>query len=387
MNRYKLLNIAKTYFKSVFYSILPKRTVPLWTHLWVTRRCNLRCKYCYVSHEKYPEMNTIELKKAIKHIKEKLHCSFIALMGGEPTIRKDLPEIIQYMTDLNITSFLTTNGTLLDERKIFQLCESDVDFIELSLDGMSPSPISEKTGQNLMNILEILIKYTKTYDVGLSINMVITKQNYKELYELIRLVSGEPISITTGLYIPDLQDEKNILDDPFAFISSEDLINLDGFVNRIINLKNKGAFLAMDDSYYKKWVPFMRELLKRPPQKPKKLWKCKAGKNFLEIDCDGRIRYCSYLNQLVDEDLTIIDLDLSYYHQLGSRFKNMLKRCNNRCLSNCFYQVSLIKNHPFKFADEFVFKHAMPFVYELFDREKTSEKMALKNEWRKKFNY
>jgi len=385
MNRYKLINIAKTYLKSVFYSLLPNRNVPLWAHLWVTHRCNLRCEYCYVSREKYPEMNTIELKKAIKHIKEKLHCSFIALMGGEPTLRQDLPEIIKYMTELNITSFLTTNGTLLTEEKIFLLCEADIDFLELSLDGMKESPISQKTGDKLMEILDILIDYTKNYDVGLSINMVITKRNYKELYDLIRLVSGEPISITTGLYIPDILSKDNIGSDPFAFSTHEDLKNLENFTNNIIKLKEKGAFLAMDETYYQKWVPFIKEMLKKPNQIPEILWNCKAGKNFIEIDCDGRIRYCSYLNELIDENLTIFDLDLSYYKKLESKFQKMLNYCNRRCLSNCFYQVSLIKNHPTRFANDFAFKHAMPFIDELFDKKRTIEKNLLKKKWRKEF--
>jgi len=385
MNRYKLINIAKTYLKSIFYSILPKKNVPLWTHLWVTRRCNLRCEYCYVSHEKYPEMNTEQLKKAIFHTKKNLHCSFIALMGGEPTIRKDLSEIIQYMTDLNVTSFLTTNGTLLNEKKIFQLCEADLDFLELSLDGVKDSPISQKTSKNLMQTIETLINYTKIYDVGLSINMVITKQNYQELYDLIRLISGEPISITTGLYIPEVKSKKKIEEDQFAFVTEKDLKKLENFTNKIIKLKKKGAFLAMDESYYEKWVPFMKELLKHPGR-PKPLWKCKAGKNFLEIDCDGRVRYCSYLNELVDRNLTIFDLDLTYYNKMRSRFRKKLEYCNRRCLSNCFYQVSLIKNHPSKFAKEIVFKHAMPFIDELFDQKRTAEKNDLKKQLNEKFN-
>lgn len=384
MNRYKLINIAKTYLKSVFYSLLPNKNVPLWTHLWVTRRCNLRCEYCYVSHEKYPEMNTKQLKKAIFHIKKKLHCSFIALMGGEPTIRKDLVDIIQYMTDLNVTSFLTTNGTLLDEKKIFHLCKADLDFLELSLDGMKASPISQKTGENLMQVIETLINYTKIYDIGFSINIVITKQNYKELYDLIRLFSGEPISITTGLYIPDIKSKKNIEKDQFAFTTEEDLKELEIFTKKIIRLKKKGAFLAMDNSYYEKWVPFMKQIIKYP-NRPKQLWKCRAGKNFLEIDCDGRVRYCSYLNELIDTNLTIFDLDLSYYDKMGPRFRKMLEYCNRRCLSNCFYQVSLIKNHPSKFAKEFVFKHAMPFIDELFDRERVAEKDAIKLRLQKRF--
>ena len=83
--------------------------------------------------------------------------------------------------------------------------------------------------------------------------------------------------------------------------------------------------------------------------------------------------------------MTIFDLDLSYYKKLESKFQKMLNYCNRRCLSNCFYQVSLIKNHPIRFANDVAFKHAMPFIDELFDKKRTIEKNLLKKKWRKEF--
>ncbi len=57
----------------------------------------------------------------------------------------------------------------------------------------------------------------------------------------------------------------------------------------------------------------------------KPLWYCKTGKDFLEIDCDGRIRFCSYLNDLVHPNLTIFDLKKDYYQNLRYYFEKRLK--------------------------------------------------------------
>jgi hypothetical protein len=112
------------------------------------------------------------------------------------------------------------------------------------------------------------------------------------------------------------------------------LQKLDELSKKIIRLKKKGAFLIMNNSYYKKWVPFMKNLIilnnnlrtnETLTSQIKPLWYCKTGKDFLEIDCDGRIRFCSYLNDLVHPNLTIFDLKKDYYQNLRYYFEKRLK--------------------------------------------------------------
>jgi len=382
--------MAKAYFKSFAYPFFNKGNVPIWTHLWVTRKCNLNCDYCYVHDENYPEMNTVEMKRAIKHIKDILGCRIIAIMGGEPLIRRDLPELISYMTDNNIYSFLTTNGTLLNEKMLYKLGEAELDFLEISIDGVRESNVSKKCGKNVISNLKTAIDIAANiYDIGLSINMIITKQNYIEFDKIIRLISGKRISLTIGLYIPDITSIKNLRDDTLLFTTSEDLIILNNLANKIIKLKKKGFFIALDDSYYKKWVSFMENLIKIRNNKNSiiNLWKCQSGLNFLEVDCDGRIRYCSYLNKLIDPTLTIFDLDNGYYKKLQPKIQNMLNYCNYRCFANCFYQVSRIRKHPFKFVRDFGFNHFSHFINEWYDIELRQRKEQAKINLRQKYQY
>lgn len=378
MNKQKVYNLGKTFSKNIVYPLLYRKNVPLWVHLWVTKRCNLRCKYCYVANTKNDchELNTEDMKRAVFHVKHELDCSMIALMGGEPLLRKDLPDLVQYMSDLDIYSYLTTNGTLLNDNLIHKLCESELNLLEVSLDGIKPNDISKKTGDRLMPVIDKLIDFSNTYDTEISVNMVITKQNYNELDELLRKLAGKRVSITTGLYIPDISSRKNICDDPLAFSTPEDLDKLEKLSNKLIRLKKMGAFLIMSDSYYEKWVPFMKNIIqlnklsllsKNNSYKMKPLWTCKAGKDFIEIDCDGRIRFCSYLNDLIHPDLTIFDLKKDYYQKLRYYYEKRLETCNPLCLANCFYQVAEIKKHTLKFVKEAGFRHMMHHLEGTFD--------------------
>ena len=333
----------------------------MWCHLWLTRKCNLTCQYCYVYNNNFPELDTEGMKRAIDHIKNVLECNLVALMGGEPTIRRDLPEIIQYMTDLNMSSYMTTNGFLLTDKKIYDICEAGLDVLELSFDGMQETSVSQKAGRKRVDTLERLIEFRSVYDLELSVNMVVTKQNLSEIDEIIRLLAGKRISLTMGLYIPDPFLRGDPRNDPLAFTTPEDLQVLNKVVDKIIRVKKRGAFIAQGPSYFKKWVPFMQQLV--TPEKrrhPVVMWKCDPGPNFLEIDCDGRIRFCSYINANVDQKLTLFDLDRSYYKILKPKLQKMLRTCNARCLANCFYEVAQIRRHPFRFATDTMVRHMAP---------------------------
>lgn len=361
MNPRKAKNVAKTYIKSLVYPYIGMGTVPIWVHLWVTRRCNLACKYCYVYQNDYPELDTAGMMRAIDHAKDVLGCTFVALMGGEPTIRKDVPAIVAHMTARDVFSFMSTNGFLLSDRKIYELCEAGIDVIELSLDGMNETPVSRKAGSKLVDTLERLVGFQDVYNTELSVNMVITKQNYTEFDDIVRLVAGKRISLTTGLYMPDPLARGDVRDDPLAFTSPEDLIALQGLVDKILRLKKRGAFIAHDKGYYEKWVPFMRQLAASGNHaNHATMWTCRPGRDFLEVDCDGRIRYCSYLTPLADRSLTIFDLDRHYYKRLKAKMERMAAACNARCLANCFYEVTDIKHHPFRFATTTMVKQVGP---------------------------
>ena len=302
-----MLNVAGSWLKNNVNFLTPNKSVPLWAHLWVTRRCNLRCKYCYVYDDNYPELSTNDMKRAIRHIKNELECNLIAIMGGEPLVRRDIVELVAYMSAENIFSFMTTNGLLLKDKMIYNLMEADLNFLEISLDSMGENNVSKKTGVKLMPIIERVDEFSKIYNTEISINMVLTKQNYRDVDHVIRFLAGKNISLTIGLYIPDPTDPEGLMSDPLAFTSKADLALLREIEKHILRLKRMGAFIAMDSSYFRQWESFMRQLVQNSvSSKPiKPLWRCKPGLDFIEIDADGRIRYCSYLNSHVSPKLTI----------------------------------------------------------------------------------
>ena len=94
--------------------------------------CNQKCLHCYASGEKLSsvsELNTIEWKRIIDILKE-AKVPQLTFTGGEPTIRKDLVELIEY-SKWFITR-LNTNGILLSEELCEKLYAASLDSVQIT---------------------------------------------------------------------------------------------------------------------------------------------------------------------------------------------------------------------------------------------------------------
>ena len=106
------------YTKFSYNNRYGKALIPLRYFLELTYRCNLSCPYCYVGEERNKkELTTDEWKKVIDKCR-KNYIPQLTFTGGEPTIRKDLIELIDY-SKWFITR-LNTNGVLLTK----ELCKN-----------------------------------------------------------------------------------------------------------------------------------------------------------------------------------------------------------------------------------------------------------------------
>ncbi len=112
-----------------------KRPVVVWN---MTRRCNLKCIHCYSNSRNIPyrdEMTTEEGKALITDLAA-FGSPVILFSGGEPLIRKDLPELAQYAVDRGMRAVISTNGTLLTPERIRVFREIGLSYIGVSLDGL-----------------------------------------------------------------------------------------------------------------------------------------------------------------------------------------------------------------------------------------------------------
>lgn len=153
-----------------------------------TRKCNLRCLYCYSSAgaPAENELSMDELKNVVDQAKEMGAKKIILLGGGEPLLYDGLEEIIKYINSIGLQQIIFTNGTLID-RKIAQvLLHNNVSVIikHNSLDPAVQDMLSGVSGtyEKIKQGLKLLIEagYPES-DLTLGIQTVVCSQNIDEL--------------------------------------------------------------------------------------------------------------------------------------------------------------------------------------------------------------
>lgn len=168
-------------------------TVPQSASVPLTADCNSRCQYCppeRTAQENNPSL--VDLRELF-HQLHRLGVKNISLTGGEPTLRKDLEDIIRAAVQHELNPTLLTNGTLLSEKRLVSLIEAGIQGIVMSLDSLSPNTYKEIRGVPLklaLNGIEALTLCKRNYPrVFTCITSVITNKNILDLPSIASYLS------------------------------------------------------------------------------------------------------------------------------------------------------------------------------------------------------
>lgn len=106
-----------------------------------TNSCNLRCKHCYHNYETAPteRMSDSEVYSMLQDLKNTAkRWDFVPafnISGGEPLLRENLFDILDYSNELGIKNRILTNGTLIDDSLAKELSKRNLSGIQVSIDG------------------------------------------------------------------------------------------------------------------------------------------------------------------------------------------------------------------------------------------------------------
>ncbi|MCW3982408.1 MAG: radical SAM protein [Candidatus Bathyarchaeota archaeon] len=116
-----------------------KYSAPLRMDVALTFRCQNDCIHCYAGGpHQTPELTTTQWKTAIDKLSD-VGVFILTFTGGEPTLRDDLPELLQYAQNKGIVTGLITNGRRLkDKEYVAELERSGLDFAQITLESHKP---------------------------------------------------------------------------------------------------------------------------------------------------------------------------------------------------------------------------------------------------------
>ncbi|ULO23658.1 pyrroloquinoline quinone biosynthesis protein PqqE [Methylocystis sp. SB2] len=154
----------------------------------LTHRCPLQCPHC--SNPLELERSNTELtadewgetfRQAASIGALQLHLS-----GGEPTVRRDLEEILAQAVDAGLYTNLVTSAVLLTRERLQRLAEIGLDHVQVSIQDVVPESADRISGyQGGVAKKRDVARWTREFGMGLTINAPMHRQNIAHLPQII----------------------------------------------------------------------------------------------------------------------------------------------------------------------------------------------------------
>lgn len=292
----------------VHLPVFPLSHQPTEASLYLTPACNLSCSYCYIvpflnsaaKHKKPTTLTTSQWQKIIKD----LHANgvrYLKFIGGEPFLRSDLGELIQFADDCSFPGIeIATNAaySILSKNTKALDIYSDVNAKTLFSTSLDSTRISYHDGiRGGYDDVCRGIKFLIDYGFAVSVATVLTKQNHQDAEDLLALAIDLGVKVYQfGTLVPMFPEQREmvILDKPTILQVCERIVELQrkfGDQITIVNRMVPGANLK--PSLYAQYqeVPLFSE---------SSLCGCPAGTREVYVLPDGRLIACPMFMQQAD---------------------------------------------------------------------------------------
>ena len=269
------------YYLKMAYSPEAKaqeRFVPLVTSYNVTRECNMKCSHCYINatEKKLPdELTTEEAKSVIDQIHQ-VSSPLLILSGGEPLLRQDIFELIEYGSKKVLKMGLSSNGYLIDDAVAKKLKAAGIATVSISIDSSIPEQHDEFRGvvgawEKAINACKALRKN----GIIVQINTTLTHDNYNQIDDIMTL--AESIGVENfhlfflvltgrGVKLTDISPQKyeDMITNTFAKVHKHRLKVKPSCAPQFMRIAQG---MGLDMRQWGPWMPRRNSLLPHLPQR------------------------------------------------------------------------------------------------------------------------
>jgi MoaA/NifB/PqqE/SkfB family radical SAM enzyme len=282
---------------------------PLLAHIIPMRRCNLACKYC---NEFDDVSKPVPLETMFDRVDKlaKLGTSVVTISGGEPLLHPELDDIIARIRKHGMVPGMITNGYLLVPERIQRLNRAGLEWLQISIDNVTPDDVSKKSLKVLDKKLQMLAEHAEFH---VNINSVVGSG-----------IKHPQDALTIGKRALELGFSSTI---GIIHDGSGQLQPLDGEEQRIYHeMKNleKRSFTRING--------FQDNIAEGKANN----WRCRAGARYLYICEDGLVHYCSQQRGYPGiplEKYSVADIRREFLTE---------KSCAPHCTVSCVHQVSTV---------------------------------------------
>ncbi|MFX1257310.1 MAG: radical SAM protein, partial [Promethearchaeota archaeon] len=341
-------------------------SVPSKVYLELTRKCNLKCKTCYnKSRNKLTkELTKEEIFKIFNDLKNGGTFE-IRITGGEPTLRYDFFDIVNYAHNLGFFVSVGTNG-ILSNKMLEKISKTPIDLIIISLDGPEKINDSIRGNGSFAKSINSLRYLSQKTDKQLRISMVIGKYNVNNIDFVVKL--ADELKIKELNLIPIRLNGRALKLPKQSFLTTKEYYD---FVKRVELLRK--SFDVRIRLYFdilgekSKWLDNQTSVINTVT--------CSAGVESCVISPFGDMYGCPVSNPIDNDEFREIFItgnvretsilkiwrDSSKWNVYRDLKLNKSKRCfkcnfyKNLCFGNCyidsfFHSNKMNANDPYCFA-------------------------------------
>ena len=249
----------------------------------VTNKCNLRCIHCHLSSGEAlkNEMATQELMKVIDEMKD-LVVKEVVISGGEPLVRGDILEILEYASQQDIEKLsLITNGTLITNEIVEKLKKLEKLHVQVSLDGAKKETHEFIRGKGTYENIIDGIKKLVNAEVNCFIGMTVMGNNMNEMQGMAELSKRLGLNY---LHFSILQEKGRAKENQSVHgLDNEDYISVIKKMKKISSLTNVRISVE--------------ERIRNKIERLSKVDLCGAGSSIISVAADGNVYPCAGLHE------------------------------------------------------------------------------------------
>ncbi|HKC79846.1 MAG TPA: radical SAM protein [Gemmatimonadaceae bacterium] len=261
------------------YAYLTVRQRPVLVHFEVTMRCNARCGFCdYWKTD--PSAKATELN-SFADAARFFNPMVITFTGGEPTLRRDLEEIIQSVNSAVRLKYMTliTHGGMLSPERARSIWKAGINQFNISLDYLDERHdvargipgLSSKIMRTIPRMREIGI-------TGIRFNTVIKRDNLDQLMPIVTRARELGCGVNFSFYT----DNKN--GNTEGLIERDQTRQLEETVRELLAYKKKNRGVITNSDHYLEQIPrYLRGEITEP---------CRSGMRTIHINPTGHVKRC-----------------------------------------------------------------------------------------------
>ena len=261
------------------YAWLRVRNRPVLLNFEVTMRCNAKCGFC--DYWKTPAEARHSEMSDFAEIARRFSPMLVTFTGGEPTLRKDLEEIVASVRKAVRYTYvqMITHGAMLSLDRAKSLWDAGVDQFNISLDYLDERHDVARGIPGLSAKILALVPEMKAAGIGsVRFNTVIKNDNLDQIMPIVERAAALGGGVNFSLYT----DFKNGNGD--YLLGEAHQRELENVVQQLLAYKQRTRGVITNSDYYLEQIPrYVRGEMTEP---------CRSGSTTIHIDPQGMVRRC-----------------------------------------------------------------------------------------------